>query len=72
MNTYLVAICDDGELYIRSCQAHSMKNAKEKFTEQLIEYFPDLNSDSWDDILTELCEHNVIVGDIYDLSEFEC
>lgn len=72
MNTYLVAVCDNGELYIRSCQAHSMKNAKEKFTEQLIDYFPDLNSDSWDDILTELYEDNVIVGDIYDIAEFEC
>ncbi len=72
MNTYLVAICDNGELYIRDCQAHSMKNAKEKFARQFIEEFSQIDSDTWDDILEELKKDNIIVGDIYDIAEFEC
>lgn len=77
MNTYLIAICDNDDLYIRSCSAYNMKDAKEKFTGILFDDFSsvlDLDNydDNYDSILDDLNENGIAVSDIYDIAEFEC
>ena len=72
MSTYLVPVCDDNDIYIMNCNAHSLKHAKDKFIEQLSDTYSAVSIDSWEDILNDLYESGITVGEIYDIEELQC
>lgn len=72
MSTYLVPICEGGDAHIMSCNAHSLKHAEDNFTRQLADIYSGVNIDSWEDLLNDLYESGIVVGEIYDIEELQC
>lgn len=71
MNTYLIPVYCDTDLYINKVYARSVGEAKDKLIEDFIEEFDlDLKVPEWEDLLTALDEIGVLIGDIYDKDEF--
>lgn len=72
MDTYLVAVSDKGEPFIVNCHGKSLSNALDNLLKELREIYPWMESETWDDALTELDEKDIVVGEVYNMIELEC
>lgn len=64
MTTYVYAVCEDrGENHIRTINANSMQNAKEKIIDKYRnDWEIDEEFDSWADFLDYMYDHDVIIS----------
>lgn len=70
MNKYLLPICSTDDIWIESVSAKNFNDAKDKFIESLGETYEWVTVDDWDKFLEECTDHELFIGDIYDLEEF--
>ena len=73
MNTYLLPICDGGDnVWIDKVQAKSITEASEKFVKRLADDYDCVDyGGTLDEAYAALLPHNVIIGDIYDIDDFQ-
>lgn len=69
INTYLIPVCTDDDLYIESVKSINFNNAKEKLIKKWQQQF-NVDEDDWDKLLDKLSENNIFVGDISLIDEF--
>lgn len=69
MNKYLLPV-DDGQIYILSVSAKDFEQAKDKFIDEFADAFEYPNNGDWEEVQDWLAEHNIYIGDIYDIEEF--
>ncbi len=70
MNKYLLPVCSLDDIWIESVSAKNFNDAKDKFIESLGETYDWVTVDDWDKFLEECADHELFIGDIYDLEEF--
>lgn len=72
MNTYLIPICDNEDIYIMTINAHDMESAEEKLMQELCNTYSDLDESILDyqDFLDDAAEKGIIIGDFYDKETF--
>lgn len=71
MNTYLIPISDDGDIYIEKVKARSIEDAKQRIMDEYLDEDDDIPAD-WGDFLVYMDgNYNFVFGDFYELSEFE-
>ena len=70
MNTYLIPIYDRSTgIYIEDIKARSLSSAEDVIIDKYLpedENFPE----SWEDFLATMEDNRIIIGDIYEISEF--
>ena len=70
MNTYLIPIYDKSTgIYIEDIKARSLSSAKDVIIDKYLpedEDFPE----SWEDFLITMENNRIVIGDIYEISEF--
>lgn len=71
MNTYLIPIYDksNGNIYIEDVQARSLSAAEDTIIDRYLpedEDFPN----SWEDFLAVMVNNRIVIGDLYEISEF--
>jgi hypothetical protein len=69
MTKFLFPVCDDdGVNIIESVTANSIEDAKDKIIREYFDIYDNLESDNWNDFLTEMdVDYGVIIGDLYDI-----
>lgn len=72
MNTYLIPICDNEDIYIMTINARDMESAEEKLMQELCDTYSDLDESILDyqDFLDDAAEKGIIIGDFYDKETF--
>lgn len=74
MNTYLLPICDseDSECWIEKIVAKNLTEAEEKFVKKIADKFGYVDyGDTLKEATETLIPYNVVIGDIYDIDEFQ-
>lgn len=71
MNTYLIPIYDksNGNIYIEDVQARSLSAAEDTIIDRYLpedEDFPN----NWEDFLAIMVNNRIVIGDVYEISEF--
>lgn len=69
MNKYLIPIDDGDDLYIESVSANDYTQAQDKLIEYFCENF-DIEATNWNELLDQLVDRNIYLGNIYDIEEF--
>jgi hypothetical protein len=69
MNTYLIPINEGDGPYIKKIVAKSENDVKEKLYYYFFNKYDFLEGDSLDDIVQQLFDFGIDVGDIYDIEE---
>lgn len=72
MNTYLLPICYPEELpKIITVISKEFEQAEDKFMDIICNHLDvDNNFISWSDFVSEMCEQDCLVGEIYDIDQF--
>lgn len=71
MNTYLLPCCDEDGAWIEHLRAQNFAEAEEKFVKIFADDFDFIDYGCrLEDASLALKEHNIIIGDIYDIEEF--
>lgn len=71
INKYLLPIFDGESSYITHCTALNFSDAEDRFTTDISEEFDwDTNISDWDSFKEFALNHDVVIGDIYDIEEF--
>lgn len=71
MNTYIIPYSTDSECKLLCIKAANYSTAKEKAVGKFADKFEFMDyAFTFEEALDELAEHNIIVGDIYDIEEF--
>lgn len=71
MNKYIVpySIIDRDSTKIKVINARSIQECEEKFMAFIADYLDSDDWDDWNEFKQDLLEHNIIVGEIYDIEE---
>lgn len=71
MNKYIVpySIIDRDSVKIKVINAHSIQECEEKFMTFMADYLDSDDWDDWNEFKQDLLEHDIIVGEIYDIEE---
>lgn len=71
MNTYLLPVSDDKGPWIEKVYAKGISEAEDKFVKLLADAYEFIDyGGSFNDMLETLQDHDILVGDIYDIEEF--
>lgn len=70
MNTYLIPCFDGEELWIESVSARTFSEAQNKLMKIFEEDFDIEVPCDWEDLIKSLAKINVVIGDLYDITEF--
>lgn len=63
MTTYVYAVCDNGENHVRTINANSMQNAKEKIIDKYRnDWEIDEEFNSWADFLDYMYDHDLVIS----------
>lgn len=64
MNTYVYAVCDESDNHIRTINANSMQNAKDKLIDIYREHYEiDEEFDNWTDFINYMYENfNMVIS----------
>ena len=66
MNKYIIAVADE-YAYIESVIARSIHDAEDKFIHKFCEKYDISYASDWDELIDNLYETNVIIGEIIDV-----
>lgn len=71
MNTYLLPLSDEGGPWIEKVYAKGISDAENKFIKLLADSYDFIDyGGSFNDMVDNLQDHDILVGDIYDIEEF--